>query len=472
MSVTISSENINQYRTGSYPSVSHITWIGFPLDPNVLSRFPNLQVLHCPNSRLNSLAGIEVCSLLQELNCQSNKLDSLAGIEACSQLQRLYCSFNSLTTLAGIEACSQLQKLYCSFNHLTTLAGIEHCPNLTVINCGGNELRGITEITSLSLLQKLHCSNSLLTSLEQIVENQGLQVLFCHRSQLTTLAGIERFPQLIELSCNDNALTSLAGIENCLLLQKLDCSNNSITTLNGLDQCTQLRELSCYTNQLKTLDCLVYLRHLVYLTHGRNPLDIQTPQVQRFLTRFNGSRNSSSIYSDGQNVHDTHIQKSVCDSVRCLMTDSKPTFTIQDIIDSGLDEHVVRLLIEYCGDETVHSVHLLTYIELLAYVWARVMISAHKHELLKILAEQICDSECMCFTGRFNRTLSVLVGFCDDIVIEISDSSRIGAIILAVKDRVIPYDPSEHRSQASKLLLEAGYDADTIEPWLGAISEP
>ncbi|CAH6421591.1 Hypothetical protein MVR_LOCUS287 [uncultured virus] len=154
-----------------------------------------------------------------------------------------------------------------------------------------------------------------------------------------------------------------------------------------------------------------------------------------------------------------------------LLLDPKPTFSIDSVITSGMSETAVRLLIEYCDDDTVHSRHLLTYTELLAYVWQRIEGSEHRTELIKILNDQILDANCKCFTGRFNRTLSVLAGFFDDIVIEISDSSRIGAIILAIKDRVVPYDPTTHRELAKVALLEAGYGEDEMQSWLEAIHE-
>ena len=109
--------------------------------------------------------------------------------------------------------------------------------------------------------------------------------------------------------------------------------------------------------------------------------------------------------------------------------------------------------------------------ELLSYVWKRIEKSIDKAELLKILEEQIIDSECECFTGRFNRTLSVLVGFYSDIKINISDQSRIGAIILNLKDKIIPYNIDIHKETAIKELTEAGYSKEEIEPWIGAIDE-
>ncbi|CAH6420554.1 Hypothetical protein MVR_LOCUS163 [uncultured virus] len=141
------------------------------------------------------------------------------------------------------------------------------------------------------------------------------------------------------------------------------------------------------------------------------------------------------------------------------------------VVESGMDERAIRLLLEYCDDESVHSAHLLSFKELLGYVWTRICRSEHKAELIKILGEQMCDSECKCFTGRINRLVSVLAGFDSDIVIEISDSSRIGAIILAVKEKVKPYDPVIHHELAHKLLIEAGYVEDEIQSWIDAIND-
>ncbi|CAH6421578.1 Hypothetical protein MVR_LOCUS283 [uncultured virus] len=216
-----------------------------------------------------------------------------------------------------------------------------------------------------------------------------------------------------------------------------------------------------------TLDAIIHLRRLRCISYDGNPLNIQSPQIRRFLGLV--SYTNSSIYANRQNVHDLHVQKTVCDSVKRLMLDPKPVFTTKMIANSGLDDKTVRLLLLYCNDKCVHSVHLLTYEELLAYVWSRITRSKHRTELFRILADQIADSEHMCFTGRFNRTLSVLAGFYPDIVIEISDSSRIGAIVIAARDKIRPYDSIKHRKLAVTLLSEAGYDGETVAPWLGAI---
>ena len=165
------------------------------------------------------------------------------------------------------------------------------------------------------------------------------------------------------------------------------------------------------------------------------------------------------------------IQHTVCDSLRSLLSDPKPVFTIDDIINSDLNNKIKEAIVEYCQDQTIHSIHLITYSELLSYVWNRIIKFEHQSELKKILEGQISDSECMCFTGRFNRTLSVLVGFFGDIKINISDKSRISAIILNSKDKVIPYDSNVHREVAKKELIEAGYSELEIKEWIDAIMD-
>jgi hypothetical protein len=206
-------------------------------------------------------------------------------------------------------------------------------------------------------------------------------------------------------------------------------------------------------------------------------LEIQNIQVQRMLERIDRTRyKSSSVYDDNQNVHDVHIQKCVCDSIQNLLKDSStPKLSDEDIINSDLNHRTKEALIEYCNETSVHSIHLITYRELLGYVWQRIQSSQHKNELLRILEEQIGDSICKCFTGRFNRTLAVLVGFFDDIQINISENSRISAIVLNRKEKCSndgsPHDPKRCAELIEQDLLEAGYSKEEIQPWIDAILE-
>ena len=59
----------------------------------------------------------------------------------------------------------------------------------------------------------------------------------------------------------------------------------------------------------------------------------------------------------------------------------------------------------------------------------------------------------------------------DAVLCETFDNSRIGAIILAIKAELDPYDPVTHRKVAVRKLLEIGYTEEDIRPWLDIIDD-
>jgi hypothetical protein len=86
-----------------------------------------------------------------------------------------------------------------------------------------------------------------------------------------------------------------------------------------------------------------------------------------------------------------------------------------------------------------------------------------------VLVLQKCNA--IAFLNTKQRTLSVLVGFFDDIKINISDNARIGAIIITCKEKIIPYNSNDHKKLVEKELLEAGYTNEEIKPWIDAIDD-
>ena len=365
MEIIINIDNINEYSNSKFDDVHKIKWrVGELRD--VFDNFPNLQELYCSNNQLTSSESLSNCSNLQILDCSHNQITSLELLSNCINLQKINCYWNNITSIEPLSNCINLQKLNCTSNQITSLEPLSNCINL----------------------QTLYCSDNQITSLESLSNCINLQ----------------------ELYCSDNQIKSLEPLSNCVNFQTLNCWNNQIKSLEPLSNCVNLQKLDCSANQITSLTPLVYLHQLTIVNYYNNPLENQTIQVRRFLDRINTNRNSS-IYYDRQNVHDTEIQRTVCDSIRSLLSDPKPIFSIDDIINSDLSINTKEAIIGYCQDETIHSIHLITFQELLSYVWNRIIKSDHQTELSKILEEQIADAECMCFTGRFNRTLSVLVGF-------------------------------------------------------------
>ena len=294
-------------------------------------------------------------------------------------------------------------------------------------------------------------------------------LLNCYFNKITSLEPLSNLTSLVNLSFSGNKITSLEPLCNLTSLTNLYFAENQVTSLEPLSNLTSLVHLSFSGNKIISLEPIIYLRNFQYLHYNNNPLEPPSVRVQRFLDRYENrfnNNNNTMVYSDTQNVHNTTIQRSVMDSVNNLMKDDKPKFTLDDIVNSPLKETTKTALIEYCQDKEYHCILLLTYQELLSYIWSRIIKSPHKTELFKILEEAISDTLCKCFTGRFNRTLSVLCGFYDDIKVEISDNDRISAIILITKNELVPYTPEKHRELAILRLKEAGYDDKTISTWV------
>ncbi len=425
MQITITKENINEFISNKIDNITTIYWDAGELDKKIIDNFPNLLILFCGYNKITTLEPLSNCVNLHTLYCSSNKIISLKPLSDCVNLQVLICYHNQIITLEPLNSCVNLRELDCRDNQLSSLE-LYNCVNLHGLYCGGN----------------------MVTTLEALSNCVNLQILYI----------------------NDNQITSLESLSNCVNLQTLHCANNQITSLKPLSNYVNLQTLYCVNNQIRSLEPLVYLRRLRYIDYSGNPIEIPTFQIQRMLNRIDSNSNSS-IYNDNQNVHDIEIQRTVCDSVQNLLKDPKIDFNIDNVIYSSLNKSTIESIIEYCQDQTVHSIHLITYQEMFSLVWNRIENSIHKTELLKILEEQIADSECKCFTGRFNRTLSVLVGFFDDIKINISDKSRISAIILNAKDKIIPYNTIKHKEMAKKDLIDAGYTEVEFKDWIDAIED-
>jgi hypothetical protein len=121
-------------------------------------------------------------------------------------------------------------------------------------------------------------------------------------------------------------------------------------------------------------------------------------------------------------------------------------------------------IIEYCNDETVHSIFNVTFKELFIIVFDIIIHNKHKEELLKILDNEMKDSICKCFTGRITRLVNVLNGFDSNIKIEINEVEQIGAVLSLLRDKYSNDD--EFKIEAEKELKERGYSDETINNWL------
>jgi len=269
---------------------------------------------------------------------------------------------------------------------------------------------------------------------------------------------------LTELNLSNNQVIKIENLPESLTILYL--SYNQITKIESLPK--SLTELYLSYNQITELPLeLLELTNLRDFNYGGNPIEYISLPVQRWLMRFDHNLDNNKVYSDKQNIHSVNIQKSFRNSLSNIIKDRDviqiESLKIELLDNTILSEETKREILNYCDYDDQHSIYLLTYSELLCYVWTRIMKHSNRNDILEILNQEIKDGICMCFTGRLTRLLNVLVGFYDDIEIQISDSEQITNIILSLQKK---YSGDQLKDEFKKELLERQYTETIINEWL------
>jgi len=241
--------------------------------------------------------------------------------------------------------------------------------------------------------------------------------------------------------------------------------DNQITRIEGLDSLTALQSLDLANNkQVQDIPIsIINLRSLRDL-YCDPPL---SPIIIRFLNR-NQIKSDQTIYHDGQNVHDSHINKSITESLYRLL-DQKVNCTDQQVLDEVINDNVLTekskvALVEYSKIADVHSQLNVTFMEALKCIWAVIRDHKQSTEIKKILDQEITDSICKCFTGRLSRLVNTLNGFDHRVSVRISDSQEISNVIIQVRQKTT--NLGEQQEIATSELLGRGYSKETIDEWL------
>jgi len=482
--------------------------------------FPNLQSLICYHNKLTQLSEHMKFSNLLDLNCSNNKLRYLPETMYFPNLHYLDCKFNNLRHLPETMNFPNLQILNCDNNNLTHLPKNMYFPNLQILNCNNNNLSYLPENMNFPNLQTLNCSSNNITYLPENMNLPNLQKLYCYYNQLTHLPETMNFPYLYQLYCNSNHLTHLQEImnfpnlhyldckfnnlrhlpetmnfpnlkilschynqlthlpENMNLpnLQELYCNNNLLTYLPDTMNLPNLKILSCHNNELSHLQLfLLNCHHLKYISYDNNPIEL-SPQIARFIKRIqNGSINKLNVYNDKENIHNSTIQLSVKDSINTITSRiDLPKYNLETLTTFILEDPYLECkeqFIEYCNDDSVHSLLLLSFAEVVWFTLQTIKKDFKietQAEIKKILNQEMKDAECKCFTGRMNRVINCLNGFSPLVTIQIQDSEQIGNIIFIIKhtlETAGTYTVETHKELVIKEMTERGYTKDSIDIW-------
>jgi len=361
---------------------------------------------------------------------------------------KLDLSYNNLTSLPeGIfDKLVNLVYFDLSYNKLKSLPeGIfDKLVNLVVFDLSYNKLKSLPEgiFDNIVNLEGLYLNNNHIGSLPEGIFDKLVNLVdfdLTYNKLKSLPEGI--FDNLVNLKglyLSWNFLDSLPeGIfDNLVNLKYLNIYYNKLTSLSEgiFDNLVNLEELKLDNNNLISLPLsLRNCRRLHTLYYTNNPIEYIPPQLQRFLDRMRKAIHS--ISKDNQNVHDSAIQRSLNTSISNLLKE-KPVLTTEEVVTFITNSEFITpeaksYLLTYSEDETIHSVHDVTFSEVLTPVICEIISMKEElsSEVLKILSEEISDSICKCFTGRISRLVNSLNGFSPKVKVEISKNTQISTIL-------------------------------------------
>ena len=209
-------------------------------------------------------------------------------IKPYNDIVLLDCSSNNLTKLP--ELPKRLETLYCDYNKLTELPELPK--SLIILSYSHNNLKVLPDLPK--SLNYLCCSNNNLTVLPELPES--LEELICSYNKLINLSELPK--GLKELFCGYNQLIELPELPKSL--EYLDCM---------------------YCNLTSFPKSLIECKNLCGICYQGNEIEL-TIQQMNYLNRLRNNRYSKkTIYDDGQNVHNSGIQKCIYDNIQILMND-------------------------------------------------------------------------------------------------------------------------------------------------------
>ena len=423
--------------------------------PKEIKELKNLKKLDLSHNKISEIKNIP--EGLEVLYLENNHISEIKNLP--NSLELLDLDYNLITDIPhNLLKLKKLKKIYLYDNYITV---VKNLPNSIIkLGLGDNKISEIKKIPE--SLKKLDLSNNHITEIKNLPE--GLTYLNLKDNEITKIKNLPI--ELNELQLENNYITKIKNLPQSL--KKLDLGYNQITEIKNLPN--SLEEFFLQHNQITEIPLtLLELTNLTNFYHIGNPIEHIPPIIQRWIDRIDNGRLTINrqVYDDLQNVHNSNIQASFRNSLQNIIKDKdllNNDFIKENLINNQiLNEESKREILNYFKDDTEHSIYRINYQELFQYVYSRIYKHKNKDDILKILNQDIQDGIGKCFTGRLTRLLNVLVGYYDDIEIQISDKEQITNIIISLKNK---YEDEELIEKVKEELTERGYNKETIEEWI------
>ena len=148
------------------------------------------------------------------LNVINKGLTYLPDLTRFKNLQELHCYNNDLTSLPDLTRFKNLKKLHCSNNQLTVLPTLPQ--NLKTLTCANNQLTLLPTLPQ--NLKILYCYNNQLTSLPNLPQN--LEDLCCYNNTISEIVNNNESYTLFQIKKNIQILNNFRHLYYYLKFKK------------------------------------------------------------------------------------------------------------------------------------------------------------------------------------------------------------------------------------------------------------
>jgi Leucine-rich repeat (LRR) protein len=428
--------------------------------PECLVKFDNLTILNISNNNIAIIPEyIVYLTKLKHLNLSHNNIIEIPEY-VCNliNLELFNVSFNKLEIIPKcVISLVKLETLYLAHNKIKVIPDyVARLKSLKYLCLADNKISKIPDciFRLVNLYTLILSGNKIKVIPEGIVSLTYLELLSLSYNKISVIPNfIARLTNLKKIRIIDNKIKIIPDcIENLSKLECLDVSLNLITTIPiSITRCNQLREFE----------------------YVDNPVENIAPQVIRLLNR-NRNVHNFQVYNDDQSIHNHSIQECIRISIENITSQSFGNINYDIVVsqilnDIILTENTKGLILEYVENMEAHSVLLITFKELLGYVWNTIikMSVGVQKEVKQVMNSEMSDAECKCFTGRLSRLVNCLNGFSPLVRVEIADNQQISNIIVLVKQRLEGgYTIEKHKEIVKTEMTERGYDEAVITKWL------
>src|ERR1700747_2038151 len=178
------------------------------------------------------------------------------------------------------------------------------------------EIYGLEQFIQLIELTLTNNDIDDLNNLHGLTQLINLQRLILVKNKLTKLINLNNLTKLKNLFLCDNNICNIDDeLNNLVNLEVLKLNNNQLNNIDFINKLINLHELHILNTKIVTIPFTVLnLRNLYFIRTDVVLNDI----IQRFINK-NKISHEKSIYYDTENIHDTHLNKSVTDSIYAIL---------------------------------------------------------------------------------------------------------------------------------------------------------